>query len=39
VGSVLRRWQSGSVRNYATWILAGSLLLIFVLGLATQGAR
>jgi NADH-quinone oxidoreductase subunit L len=39
VGSVLRRWQSGSIRNYATWILAGSLLLIFVLGLATQGAR
>ncbi len=39
LGSVLRRWQSGSIRNYATWILAGSLLLIFVLGLATQGAR
>jgi NADH-quinone oxidoreductase subunit L len=39
IGSVLRRWQSGSIRNYATWILAGSLLLIFVLGLATQGAR
>jgi NADH-quinone oxidoreductase subunit L len=39
IGSLLRRWQSGSIRNYATWILAGSLLLIFVLGLATQGAR
>jgi NADH-quinone oxidoreductase subunit L len=39
IGSVLRRWQSGSIRNYATWILAGSLLLIFVLGLATQGVR
>ena len=39
IGSVLRRWQSGSTRNYATWILAGSLLLIFVLGLATGGAR
>jgi NADH-quinone oxidoreductase subunit L len=37
IGSVLRRWQSGSIRNYATWILAGSLLLIFVLGLG--GAR
>jgi NADH-quinone oxidoreductase subunit L len=39
IGSVLRRWQSGSIRNYATWILAGSLLLIFVLGLANGGAR
>jgi len=39
VGSVLRYWQSGSIRDYATWILAGSLLLIFVLGLATGGAR
>jgi NADH-quinone oxidoreductase subunit L len=39
IGSVLRRWQSGSIRNYATWILAGSLLLIFVLGLATRGGR
>jgi NADH-quinone oxidoreductase subunit L len=29
-GSVARRWQSGSIRNSATWILAGSLLLIFV---------
>ena len=32
-GSVARRWQSGSIRNSATWILAGSLLLIFILGL------
>jgi NADH-quinone oxidoreductase subunit L len=38
VGSILRRLQSGSIRNYATWILAGALLLIFVLGL-TGGAR
>ena len=38
-GSVLRRLQSGSIRNYATWILAGSLLLIFVVGLATGGGR
>ncbi len=34
VGSSLRQLQSGSIRNYATWILAGSLLVIFVLGLA-----
>jgi NADH-quinone oxidoreductase subunit L len=37
-GSLLRRLQSGSVRNYATWVLAGSLLVIFVLGLF-GGAR
>ncbi len=36
-GSIFRRWQSGSIRNYATWILAGSLLVIFVLGLAGGG--
>jgi NADH-quinone oxidoreductase subunit L len=33
-GSLFRQLQSGSIRNYATWILAGSLLVIFVLGLA-----
>jgi NADH-quinone oxidoreductase subunit L len=33
LGSVARRWQSGSIRNSATWILAGSLLLIFILSL------
>ena len=32
-GSLFRRLQSGSIRNYATWVLAGSLLVIFVLGL------
>ncbi len=37
-GSLVRQLQSGSIRNYATWILAGSLLVIFVLGLA-GGAR
>jgi len=33
-GSLFRQFQSGSIRNYATWVLAGSLLVIFVLGLA-----
>jgi NADH-quinone oxidoreductase subunit L len=33
-GSLLRQLQSGSIRNYATWILAGSLLVIFALGWA-----
>jgi len=37
-GSLLRRLQSGSIRNYATWVLAGSLLVMFVLGLV-GGAR
>ncbi|MBV8865734.1 MAG: NADH-quinone oxidoreductase subunit L [Acidobacteriaceae bacterium] len=32
-GSLFRRLQSGSIRNYATWVLAGSLVVIFVLGL------
>ncbi len=32
-GALFRRLQSGSIRNYATWVLAGSLLTIFVLGL------
>ncbi|HZQ53741.1 MAG TPA: NADH-quinone oxidoreductase subunit L [Bryobacteraceae bacterium] len=36
-GSLLRQLQSGSIRNYATWVLAGSLLVIFVLGLVGGG--
>ena len=36
-GSLFRHLQSGSIRNYATWVLAGSLLIIFVLGLAGGG--
>jgi NADH-quinone oxidoreductase subunit L len=32
-GNLFRLLQSGSIRNYATWVLAGSLLIIFVLGL------
>ena len=32
-GSLFRRLQSGSIRNYATLVLAGSLIVIFVLGL------
>jgi NADH-quinone oxidoreductase subunit L len=33
-GSLMRYFQSGSIRNYATWVFAGSILVIFVLGLA-----
>jgi NADH-quinone oxidoreductase subunit L len=36
-GSIFRRWQSGSIRNYATCVLVGSLLVIFVLGLVGVG--
>ena len=32
-GKALRHFQSGSIRNYATWVLAGCLLVIFVIGL------
>jgi NADH-quinone oxidoreductase subunit L len=36
-GNLLRQLQSGSIRNYATWVLAGSLLVIFVLGVVGGG--
>jgi len=36
-GSLLRQLQSGSIRNYATWILAGSLIVIFAFGLFGVG--
>ncbi len=36
-GSLFRQLQSGSIRNYATWVLAGSLLVIFVIGLVDGG--
>ncbi len=32
-GGILRHFQSGSIRNYATWVLAGSLLVIFIITL------
>jgi NADH-quinone oxidoreductase subunit L len=34
VGGILRRLQSGNVRSYATWVLAGSVLVIVALGIA-----
>ena len=37
-GSVLRLWQSGNIRSYATWILFGGVMLIVAMGLA-GGAR
>jgi NADH-quinone oxidoreductase subunit L len=34
VGSVLRLWQSGNIRSYATWVLFGGVILIVAMGLA-----
>jgi NADH-quinone oxidoreductase subunit L len=34
VGSVLRRFQSGNIRSYATWVLAGGVVVMLVMGLA-----
>jgi NADH-quinone oxidoreductase subunit L len=34
VGSVLRRFQSGNIRSYATWVLAGGVAVMLVMGLA-----
>lgn len=36
-GALLRHFQSGSIRNYATWVLAGCLLVIFAIGLFGGG--
>jgi NADH-quinone oxidoreductase subunit L len=36
-GALFRQLQSGSIRNYATWVFAGSLLIIFIFGLAGGG--
>ncbi len=36
-GALLRQLQSGSIRNYATWVLAGSLVIIFIFSLAGGG--
>jgi NADH-quinone oxidoreductase subunit L len=36
-GALFRRLQSGSIRNYATWVFAGSLLIILIFGLAGGG--
>ena len=34
VGSLLRLLQSGNIRSYAAWVLAGSVALILVMGFA-----
>ena len=34
IGGVLRHLQSGNIRSYATWVVVGSVALIFLLGVA-----
>jgi NADH-quinone oxidoreductase subunit L len=34
VGSILRRFQSGNIRSYAAWVLAGGVAVMLVMGLA-----
>jgi NADH-quinone oxidoreductase subunit L len=33
LGGILRHMQSGTIRNYATWVMTGSLLVLIILGL------
>jgi NADH-quinone oxidoreductase subunit L len=33
-GGIFRQMQSGTIRNYATWVVTGSLILLIILGLA-----
>jgi NADH-quinone oxidoreductase subunit L len=37
VGSILRLMQSGTIRNYAAWVMTGSIIVLIILGLS--GAR
>jgi NADH-quinone oxidoreductase subunit L len=37
VGTIFQHMQSGTIRNYATWVMAGSLLVLIILGLAGGG--
>jgi NADH-quinone oxidoreductase subunit L len=34
IGGVLKRFQSGNIRSYATWVVFGSVALIVALGIA-----
>jgi NADH-quinone oxidoreductase subunit L len=39
IGGVLRLWQSGNIRSYATWVVLGSVALMVTLGMLAGGAR
>jgi len=34
VGSVMRRFQTGNIRSYAAWVVAGSVAVVVILGVA-----
>ena len=34
IGGVLRLFQSGNIRSYATWVVVGSVLILFAMGVA-----
>jgi NADH-quinone oxidoreductase subunit L len=34
IGGLLKRIQSGNIRSYATWVLAGSVVVIIIMGIA-----
>jgi NADH-quinone oxidoreductase subunit L len=36
IGGVLRRFQSGNIRSYATWVVFGSVALIVAMGIAVN---
>ena len=37
IGGILKRLQSGSIRGYAAWVVAGSLLVIAFIGVRNAG--
>jgi NADH-quinone oxidoreductase subunit L len=39
IGGVLRLLQSGNIRSYAAWVLAGSIFLMVAMGMAAGGFR
>jgi NADH-quinone oxidoreductase subunit L len=34
VGHVLRSWQSGSIRTYASWVVIGSVIIMLIVSVA-----
>jgi NADH-quinone oxidoreductase subunit L len=34
VGRVLRSWQSGSIRTYASWVVIGSVIIMLIVSVA-----
>ena len=34
VGNLLRSWQSGSIRTYASWVVIGSVIIMLIVSVA-----